>query len=511
MVEEAVVAADVLKKRATTTTTRRTSTASSKAATSTSRYCTATSQCSGLTIPANSHHYCNYSLKKCTWLCNSGYTLRNGVCVKNAGTSSKTTTSNSAYYYNDRASTTTRSSTTSSRAATTTTKSTSVVCATPYTAATMISGTGTLPKPTSFVQKQGSSLTLDGSPFRMVGPNIYWLCNDENVGLPKGRPTDKGRVREALAIAVAMGSNTVRLTSCGVSVGHPWAVEPALGVFNETSFDIVDYVIYAAREYGLRVVLPMTDNFDFYHGGKYVFLRWLGLSSANAGSAFYTETKAIDAYKQYINKMMTRVNTYTGVRYGDDPTIMAYETGNELGGWHNLEGWPLQAWTAEMTSYMKSLAPKALIVDGAFGVFYDKFPNMTSPGLNVPSVDSVTQHVYPRNITLQTPDVPLAQKSSKVVFIGEFDWTNTHGGDSLSSWLSYVEKSGFAGALMWQIQGKDSKCCAFVPHTDGYSFEYPNGSSGADNMLQVVQFNYRVTGRAAPAALPGVVCPQPVF
>ncbi|KAK4046098.1 hypothetical protein OIV83_006351 [Microbotryomycetes sp. JL201] len=376
----------------------------------------------------------------------------------------------------------------------------------------MITGTGTLPRPTTWVQKQGSQLVLDGAPFRMVGPNIYWLCNDENVGLPKGRPTAKQRVREALAIAVAMGANTVRLTSCGVSVGHPWAVEPKQGQFNETNFQQVDYVLYAAREYGLRVILPLTDNFNFYHGGKFTFLYWLALSWDNNGSAFFTQSSAIDAFKLYINRMMTRVNRFTGVAYKDDPTIMMWETGNELGAWHNMEGFPPAAWTSEITSYMKSLSPNSLIVDGSFGLYNEKVANLISPGLSIPSVDAVTDHIYPRNISYLRPDLPLALNHSKVVFLGEYDWTNSFGGDSFSSWLSFVENSSFAGALMWQIQGHDSKCCAFVSHSDGYSLEYPNGSSGsASNVLQMVQFNYRITGRPVPATLPGVACPQLVF
>lgn len=120
---------------------------------------------------------------------------------------------------------TTATRTSSSNAAMTTTRAAS--CAPTYVAAIMISGTGTLPKPSSFVKKSsGQGLTLDGSNFRIVGPSasllltvkiahradldIYWLCSDENTA-PMFGPVDKGRIREALAIAVAMGGNTVRL------------------------------------------------------------------------------------------------------------------------------------------------------------------------------------------------------------------------------------------------------------------------------------------------------------
>jgi len=70
------------------------------------------------------------------------------------------------------------------------------------------------------------------------------------------------RVREALAIAVAMGANTVRLTSCGVSVGGANSIEPTLG--NYGNWDTHDYVIWAAGQYGLRVILPLTDNYSFW-------------------------------------------------------------------------------------------------------------------------------------------------------------------------------------------------------------------------------------------------------
>lgn len=44
----------------------------------------------------------------------------------------------------------------------------------------MITGTGTLPKPTSFVKRSpsGLGLTLDGSPFRVTGTSKLTLAAD---------------------------------------------------------------------------------------------------------------------------------------------------------------------------------------------------------------------------------------------------------------------------------------------------------------------------------------------
>lgn len=114
---------------------------------------------------------------------------------------------------------------------------TSTLCAAKWLAPTMISGTGTLPKPTSFVKRQptGLGLGLEGASWKIVGTSecclrrgswpeltaalglllllplstdIYWICNNEDT-LPKAQLTSKTRIREALAIAVAMGANTV--------------------------------------------------------------------------------------------------------------------------------------------------------------------------------------------------------------------------------------------------------------------------------------------------------------
>lgn len=86
---------------------------------------------------------------------------------------------------------------------TTTTSRTSTICAPRYTGGQYtITGTGTLPKPTAFVKRNGRQLQVNGQAYRPVGPNIYWLGLDE-VSLEAKRSTasdatlKKGYFRDA--------------------------------------------------------------------------------------------------------------------------------------------------------------------------------------------------------------------------------------------------------------------------------------------------------------------------
>ncbi|GAA5870684.1 hypothetical protein JCM8547_005029 [Rhodosporidiobolus lusitaniae] len=400
------------------------------------------------------------------------------------------------------------------------TTSTATTCAGAYVAPTTIFGTGTLPKPSTFVRKQqarSDQLVLDGAPFRIVGPNIYWLCQDENVGWPKGQYTDKGRIREALAIAVAMGANTIRAHTCGISVGQnegsgPYNLEPTYRNFNSAAWDIRDYALYAAREYGLRVIVPFTDNYNYYHGGKYQFINFRFASTANAGLAFYNNRVVLNAFLEYIGQILNHVNPYTGVAWKDDPTILAWETGNELGGYIQAETWPTFFFTMSVVQYISKYDKNHLILDGTNG-FWNYTTGATAPALTNRGVAMVTDHGYPRNTGILNREIQLAKDNFKNFLIGEYDWTSTQSSVSLDAYIAALEASSTIGDMIWNVMGHDAQCCAFVSHNDGYSLYYPNGNSANDqlNALKVVQHWHRVRGLTPPSQLKGVACPQPVF
>ncbi|GAA5926559.1 uncharacterized protein JCM15063_000308 [Sporobolomyces koalae] len=389
-------------------------------------------------------------------------------------------------------------------------------CAPAYTDGQFtISGTGTLPQPTAFVQKfaRTQQLTLSNKPYRIVGPNIYWLCQDENYG-PIGSYTDKGRVREALAAAVAMGANTVRAHSCGISVGpnNPYQLEPSWNVYNDAAWDARDYAIYAAGKYGLRIILPLVDNFKYYHGSKYDFIGFRHANTSYPGSSFYNNRAVVNAFSTYAQTIVNRVNPYTGLTYANDPTILAWETGNELGGYINAEPWPTNYFTTSIITAIRKYDLNHLILDGTNG-FYNYTTKATPPSLTNRGVAMVSDHAYPRNVALFNAQKPLAANAFKNFLIGEWDWTNSFGGSSIDDFITALENTPTSGDMIWSYFGHDPQCCNYVTHNDGYSLYYPNGplnnAAQRTNILKVVQHWYRVTGRSIPTSLPGVACPQP--
>ncbi|SCV72576.1 BQ2448_4113 [Microbotryum intermedium] len=385
----------------------------------------------------------------------------------------------------------------------------------------VIRGRGTLPQSSSYLtlNEDRTGLLLDNKPFRPVGTNIYWLCNDENIaGRPEGYPSDKARVREALAAAVAMGANTVRIGSCGTSLGFHEAIQPDLHNYaGEDGMDIHDYAIWAAGQYGLKVILTLTDNYDYYHGGKYTILRWLGVTPDNAGAMFFTDERAIQVYLRYIKWVLGRVNRYNNFTYGTDPTISIVETGNELGAYMGKEGYPPSDWTDRVAQRIKQLAPQALVMDGTDGFYNVIFAaaNAVAPGLLSPHIDIVTDHPYPRDIHLFRTQAQLAKRAKKVFLLGEMNWlpdgaTNAN----LLHYLQVLDRHPKVGVLIWSLFTHDAQCSQYVLHNDSYSVYYPDGPNTPEekqNILWLVQWFYRVTGRQVPTVLPVQTCPQEVF
>jgi len=338
--------------------------------------------------------------------------------------------------------------------------------------------------PTSgFVQRDGTRLTLGGKPFRFAGPNTYWLGLDENVGGID--PSDPAavdyptyfRIRDGLTTAKAMGATAVRAHTLGVSTGTPKALEPELGRYNAAAFEPIDYAIAEAGRQGLKLIIPLTDNWQYYHGSRFDYLRWLGLSTDDDGALFYSDPDARAAYQRFVKQLLQHRNPYTGLRYADDPTIMAWELGNELNGMTT-------DWVQANAAYVKKLAPRQLVAAGKqFGV--------DRAVLAAEDVDISDSHYYPPTATGIRADAKTVTDAGKVYIAGEFG-----SGSATDGLLTAVaDDPNVSGATYWSLF-PHADHYGYVQHDDGFTLHHPGDTAEMrDHVAALTRFASAMSGK----------------
>jgi len=285
-----------------------------------------------------------------------------------------------------------------------------------------------------FVTRSGASLQLAGKTFRYSGPNIEWL------GLEAYGPHDsqgpryptKFEVDDALDTAKEMGALVVRSQTMGDSVGCPLCIEPQLGVFNQDAFRSVDYAIQAAHERGIRLIVPLIgDCADCTGGGIGKYLEW---THQQQFSAFFTDPALIAAFEKHIEAVLNHKNALTGIRYKDDPTILAWENCN-MCGLGVLFTTPKSVpatieWTDTIGRFIKSLDQRHLYLDTT-GLF-----PFNAKALDVKTPDMITFEYYPHwefllgasnKLTAQTfsRDAAAVTGHGKAFIVNEFGWDVT--------------------------------------------------------------------------------------
>lgn len=230
--------------------------------------------------------------------------------------------------------------------------------------------------PESFVNATGPHFELDGERFRFVGANAeYLFLVPDSV------------VDDVLDRAQGMGLNVIRTwgfsEGCESEDQQPCEVwsryfQPSPGAYNESTFKHFDRVVAEAGKRGIRLIIPLANNWDEY-GGMGQYVRWLEKYYSDQAmdrsartpdqihDQFYTNEQIKQWYRNYVRYFVTRVNTITGVRYADDPTIMAWELANEPRARSDPSGAMLHTWIVEMSNYLEELAPNQMVSTGQEG------------------------------------------------------------------------------------------------------------------------------------------------
>lgn len=293
-----------------------------------------------------------------------------------------------------------------------------------------------------FVTRRGDQLFEGDRPFRFISFNIPNLQLVEDNFAPGAKTAwawpNEFELSDALESVRQLGGTVGRtyvlsVRREGSDMGdHVYVRGP--GDFNEEAFCTLDLAIEIAGQKGIRLIIPLVDNWK-WQGGRTEYAAFRGKQPDD----FWTDEQVIADFEQTIRYVLTRVNTRTGVAYRDDPTILGWETGNEL------DAPP--AWTRRIARLIKELAPRQLVIDGR------SLHGVPAESVADPNVDVITTHHYPN--TQQGSFVPAIlearrlTRGKKPYFVGEFGFTHLN---EIEDVYRAVIDSGTSGALLWSLR-----------------------------------------------------------
>ena len=219
-----------------------------------------------------------------------------------------------------------------------------------------------------------AQIHIDGQQFEYVGafiPGWYW-------GQRVSDQTDAQLVQSA--------------RSAGFRVLHvmlPSIVE-RFGVYSESEFHKLDNLLAQASADGMRVVILFIHNIGMTQTGFGPFYSPFGIETLIKDPDFKS------AFVDYMKAMVNRVNSVSGVRYADDPTILGWEIIMEpISGDHNYPVRPPNVTHSEVRQWLDEMARELKAVDSNHLVGV----SLSAAGEGDPELDDMNQSV------LETPSL----------------------------------------------------------------------------------------------------------
>lgn len=334
-----------------------------------------------------------------------------------------------------------------------------------------------------FVKQAGPELRLNGKLFRFAGTNNYYLMYKSqfmvddvlNAGAANGFTVV--RTWGWLDIGKQDGSNSVAGKADGVYFQYWDGSQPAYND-GDDGLKRLDYVIYKAGQLGLKLVIPFTNNWSDF-GGMDQYVRWRG---GQYHDQFYTDPTIRQWYKNWIAHLLNRTNSYTGVQYKDDPTIMTWELGNEprcggSGVYPKSNACSTQTlinWADEMSTFIKRIDNKHLVSVGDEGFFCNDpsssdWTENCGEGVDtvaftrLKNIDVMSFHLYPDSwgktadwgTQWITAHAQAARRLNKPVMLGEFGLKDKSIRNTVyKQWTDAFFNAGGNGALYWILSGR---------------------------------------------------------
>lgn len=344
----------------------------------------------------------------------------------------------------------------------------------------------------NYVVADSSRFELDGRHFRFLGANATYLFQQVAYGR-------HFIVDEVFSDLKKMKVKVVRI---GAHFESDNLLDPAVimrspGEFNENAFRALDYVLMKAEEYQLKLILILANNWKDY-GGIPQYIKWANIQKIHNKTFehedFFRNETIKSWYKNYLLALMERINTFTSLKYKDDPTIFSWELINEPRS-KDKSGNLIREWLAEMSAFVKSLDPNHMAGSGEEGMdispsfypSYDYFYNSRkdlfdgSYGVSfqinslITNLDYASVHLYPESwgfnaeagVNWLRDHIRISQMNNKPLLIGEFG-SKSKNVSLLNKWLNVIKNSVTSEGMIWQYSHPS------LENKDGFGFTWMN-------------------------------------
>jgi mannan endo-1,4-beta-mannosidase len=310
-----------------------------------------------------------------------------------------------------------------------------------------------------FVKVQNGRLVIDEKPYYFIGANFWFGA----ILGSEGQGGNRERLAKELDFMKSIGMNNLRvLVGADGYPGQEVKIMPTLqlepGVYNDTIFDGLDYLMAELGKRNMYAVLFINNSWE-WSGGYGQYLNWAGKGDVpeegvrdwvkfQAHVAQYADCDECKVlFFNHIKYVLGRTNHYTGLKYTDDPAIMSWQVGNEPRAFSQEAKEPFAQWLKEATALIRSLDTKHLISLGNEGAMGSENDMELYERIHAdPNVDYITIHIWPKNWSwINIADIPgslevavektntylnshleVAEKLNKPLTIEEFGFPRDH-------------------------------------------------------------------------------------
>ncbi len=231
---------------------------------------------------------------------------------------------------------------------------------------------------------------------------------------------NRDRLQRELDRLAGLGISNIRILGASELSPLKNSVRPAIRdkapPYNEQLLQGLDFMLAEMGKRGMRAVI-YVNNFWEWSGGMVTYLYWVNGGKyidmndpahpwpefPDFSAQFYGNAAATELSRQYTEFLVSRTNTVSGVRYRDDPAIMAWQLANEprpggsdAFGKANLPAF--YAWIAATAKAIKALDPHHLVSTGSEGLKGClESADCVLTEHKIPEIDYLTCHIWPQN------------------------------------------------------------------------------------------------------------------